>query len=811
MPDQRNKDYGGRGGSLLSLGTAGRHQRSGASTASLLDTNGETNQALQHRLARSRREARPNPLLHALAARPDPERSADSEIDETVSAGLREDFGRGGHDRNQSRNMVDGNRSPRDGDEIRYGDHRLAGYEYDRQDPHPLIDPLKFINGIRRSKRLIAATTIAGALISVMIALATPKQYEAVGEVLVDPRDIRLVDRELVNTNVSPNTAIAIVENQVRIMTSSRVAGKVVDRLNLDTDPEFNGSSSGLGIPNVVGLLRSLLVRRDGPSGPGRSHAIAVQTLLQSLEVTRSGKTFVVTVGVTSESADKSALIANTVIDVFMEDSGEFLSSAAGRAANELGAKLAELRAGVEEAERKVEEFKGEKDLIDARGYLVGDDEIIKINEQLAIARARTIELSAKAASARSLDINSAIGGALPEGVSSSLITELRTQYADLRRQASQVAIKFGAKHPQNQAIQAQLEGAREQLRSELRRIVASMQIELRRAVELEQKLAARFAALKARQVNISDDMVTLRELERESAAKRAVYESYLLRARETGEQKDLNSANLSVISSAAAPLEPVGPSRSMISIAGTVAGFLLGVGLAGLRGATEGMFGGGSPSGPHNPGPNRRPTPPGRPNDYRGQQQPDHPDDRSRMAGAAEQAGGVTAIDGQSDHQDMKMAEPQPAAAAVPPPANATPHPAAYSHPPAYTPFGSFGGPAYPSVYPVPYPIASPMPVYAAPVYQPMPYPQHAHPHMMTGGYPPHAPQIATPPQPAAPPAETPFPAREAEPQHPIPARYAKLDNRVHKSQVNNIRDDLRDISNTIYNLAERRSRRRA
>lgn len=755
-------------------------------------------------------------MLHALAARPDPDRLADAEIDESVSAGLQRDIDADRHDRRRNDEPVGGGRHRRDEDDTIHDD-RYAGYGHDQDNPRPLIDPFKFFDGIRRSKRLIAATTIAGALIGVMIALATPKQYEAVGEILVDPRDIRLVDRELVDTNVSPNTAIAIVENQVRIMTSSRVAGKVVDRLNLDTDPEFNGSASRLGIPNVVGLLRSLLVRRDGPSGPGRNHAIAVQTLLENLEVTRSGKTFVVTVGVTSESADKSALIANTVIDVFLENSGEFLSSAAGRAANELGAKLAELRASVEEAERKVEAFKGEKDLIDARGYLVGDDEIIKINEQLAIARARTIELSAKAASARSLDIDSAIGGALPEGVNSSLITELRTQYADLRRLASQAEIKFGPKHPENRAIQAQLEGAREQLRSELRRIAASMQIELKRAVELEQKLAARFAALKARQVNVSDDMVTLRELERESAAKRAVYESYLLRARETGEQKDLNSANLSVISSAAAPLEPVGPSRAMISIAGTMAGFLLGIGLGGLRGATEGMFGGSSPAGPHNPGPHRRPTPPGRPDDYRGRAQPDHPDDRSRMAGTAEQDGVAAAMRNQAgaEHENMQAPqpaapakEPQPAAAphgtTVPPAASAA-HPTAYNHPPVYSPYGPFGGPAYPA----PYPVAAPMPIYPAPVLQPMPYPQPVYPAMAMGGYPPPPP--AAPPQPAAPPAETSHPVHDPEPQRPVHARSAPENGRAERSQVETIRGDLREIRDTIYDLAERRARRRA
>ena len=69
---------------------------------------------------------------------------------------------------------------------------------------------------------------------------------------------------------------------------------------------------------------------------------------------------------------------------------------------------------------------------------------------------------------------------------------------------------------------------------------------------------------MKVRQGDLSGGLVQLRELEREASTKRAVYESYLLRARETGEQRDINTANMSVISTAYPPLDPTGPSRSM-------------------------------------------------------------------------------------------------------------------------------------------------------------------------------------------------------------------------------------------------------
>ena len=117
-----------------------------------------------------------------------------------------------------------------------------------------------------------------------------------------------------------------------------------------------------------------------------------------------------------------------------------------------------------------------------------------------------------------------------------------------------------------------------------------SVQTELKRAVQQEQDLAARLAQLKLRSGDVNVDLVTLRELEREAAAKRTIYEAYLLRAKETGEQRDINTANMSVISPAFPPIISSGPSRAMISLAGMILGFLAGVGIGMARGVLSSL-----------------------------------------------------------------------------------------------------------------------------------------------------------------------------------------------------------------------------
>jgi succinoglycan biosynthesis transport protein ExoP len=631
--------------SLLSHGTPApgtAAPRGGGSLLSAKPAPEEDDPVARHRAARSRREAAPSPLLSALAAMEGfraapvtPDEPEAAPAIEPQSAAEEEPASRWSlrnllspkveHDKPEPKPAARARRPipvapmPSAADEAPAGEpveqepaepvaqhYRASEPEYagvaaqrypDEVDPRPLrstpddpnwqplIDPLTVIGSIGRSKALILTTTVIGALIGVAIALSTPKKYEAYAKLIVDPRDLKVSDRNLTETGLPSDATLALIENQVVVLTSGKVLNQVVDKLKLYDDAEFNGQREGSGIGDIIGSLRALISGGQSGGGDDRRHALAVSNLAESLSVEREGKTFVVIVGATTEDPEKSALIVNTVKDVFLQTTGKLQSETADRAATELGGRLEELRATLDEAERKAERFRAEHDLIDAQGRLISDDELVKLNEQLSIARAHTIELNARAASARTAKVDSVITGAFPEALSSAVMSELRSQYSAMKQQADQLSVQLGPRHPQHLAMQAQLEGARGQISTELRRIVASVETERMRAIEQEQGLAARLAQLKVRATDVNSDLVTMRELEREAAAKRAVYENYLLRAREAGEQSSINTANITVISDAYPPLESTGPSRATIALGGALLGFIVGIGLGMLRG----------------------------------------------------------------------------------------------------------------------------------------------------------------------------------------------------------------------------------
>lgn len=869
MVDRENREDWRRERSLLALGRAVR----GEDDASLVSIGDQADQswredaATRHQLARSRREARLNPLLaadttqfqddstSAAETQPDADEAAGGGYTQTwqpeepaitgVSGTRRPPAASKPRDADEeqrpSRNeAVSGGytqarqpewpaatgvsevRRPPVAPEPRYAgkEQRPSRDDADAQEWKPLIDPMQVVRGIARSKMLIVATTVLGTALGVAVALSTPKKYEATTELIVDPRDLKLTDRDLTQSVVASDATLAIVENQVRVLTSGTVLNKVVDKLNLVNDPEFNGQGSGgLG---VMPLIRSILSRSDGPGADeSRRRALAVNNLAESLSVERGGKTFVITVSATTQNGEKSALIANTMTDVFLQTFGQIQSDTAGRATDELTARLDELRKGVEAAERKVEDFRATHDLVDAQGRLISDDEMLKLNEQLSIARARTLELNARAASARSIDVNSVLSGTLPEEINSNTMSELRSQYATLKQEADRAAIRLGPRHPELQALSAQLAGARDRIAAELRRIASSLQVDLKRAVQLEQDLASRLAQLKVRSGDVNSDLVTLRELEREATAKRSVYEQYLLRAKETGEQKDINTANINVISKAFAPLEANGPSRVVMVLAGLLGGLASGVGLGAMRGAYESLRETANSRSRREA--DERPTP----LEDRAYQAP-LPSVSPVEAAGTQRSGPVGAllsavrkiVPGKAAKSARSSDPIPPAIAESEKPMEEHPvYPSPYD-PPQQTASPDHSQPQFQQGGYAPYPQQPPLPhqmmprqaVYPAPQMQPYPYaqPPMGYPWQMQ---PPPAGYYPYPP-PAMPYAgQAPYPQQPAPPtypQAPLEEAYHASDADEQQSSVDEIRASLREFREAVRELTESRSRRR-
>ncbi|QND51926.1 GumC family protein [Phyllobacterium sp. 628] len=463
------------------------------------------------------------------------------------------------------------------------------------------------VNRIGSSRKLIIATTLIGTLLGFGYAMTMPKLYSSNVELLVDPRDLKLTGTEVAPGQLPVDASLAIAESQLRVIQSSNVLSKVIDRAGLAKDPEFNG---GLKDKGMLAGLRELFSTDSTPDATARE-TLLLRNLAEHVDVDRSSKNFVFNITVKSRDPEKSAFIANTVSDVFLEEQSNGQSGVARQATDLQAGRQTELRIAAEQAENVLQKYRVDNGLVDAQGRVISDDEIARTSDELVAARDRTTRLNALAASLRGGPVDAISLNTLPEEFRSDALVALRSQYAELKQQADTLAIKLGPRHPQLIQARSQADGVRKEIRSELDRVASSVQIGLKRSVQQEQDIAARLAQLKSRTADPNENVIKLRELEREASARRAAYEALLLQAKATG-LPEVHNSNIRVISPASPATQATGGPRNIIIAGGFLAGLLAGLGIAALRRMRNGLQGGNGddPVDPNSPAGTKRVQP---------------------------------------------------------------------------------------------------------------------------------------------------------------------------------------------------------
>lgn len=453
---------------------------------------------------------------------------------------------------------------------------------YGEQQDRPLIDIATIMTSVWQLRKTIVVLTVVGTIGGVLLAISTPSVYVSQSKLYVDPREVRLTDSDLSKESLATEAILALVDSQLEVLRSRTVLEKVAIDLGLDRDPEFGGVSSGKGgIADGIGVIRDIVAPSKAQPAPASGvNPRTLEKLSNAVTVSRDPKTFIVTIEVKSRDPAKSALITNRLVATFLNEEQAAQSGFFQRTTLALDSRLTELRTELDAAETAVEKYKAEHDIVGAAGELIFDKQLLSLNDQVGAVRNRIADARAKVDLATKIRLNDVLSGAFPEEVSSVTLQELRKQYSEARAQLGALDASLGPRHPQRLAAVQSLEVARSEIGNELRRIEATAQTELDRATRTEKDLVQQLAVQKAQQMNSSTGFIELRELERKANATRTIYESFLKRASETGQEEKLTSKNIRVIASAQPPLQPTGPSRKLIAIGGLIAGFMAGVGL---------------------------------------------------------------------------------------------------------------------------------------------------------------------------------------------------------------------------------------
>ncbi|MFO1067339.1 MAG: polysaccharide biosynthesis tyrosine autokinase [Geminicoccaceae bacterium] len=462
-----------------------------------------------------------------------------------------------------------------------------------------------------RRKLLVSATVLAvtGAAVA-YVQLATPL-YRAQTLVRIEPSKPLVVDLPDVAQGFELDDSS--IESEIELLRSQAFAERMVERLGLANDPEFNPAlrptPSGLSakVADVVSRLPAPLGRLVGRFVPGVATDAAASTSARgrivdrfeaSLSVEQVSKSYVLDIRFMAESPETAARIANAVAEAYIGDQLERKLLTTERAREWLQQRVAEMRDRLVDTETRIVSLQAEKGIVSADRVDPLAQQIGQLNTQLADARAARAEAEARYGQIAQLVRSKAGIGAAVKVMNSPLMAELRAQETEAQRNLSELATQFGDRHPQMLNAQAQLKTIRARMTEEAQRYVQDLENEVAVARARERELRASLDAIEDQVQGQERSSVELRDVEREAASARTIYEAFLNRLREVSEAHELQQPDAVLLSRAEVPLDPAFPNKLLIVLVAAGASVMLGVVLAfaveqwgnghGLRSAEE-------------------------------------------------------------------------------------------------------------------------------------------------------------------------------------------------------------------------------
>lgn len=424
-------------------------------------------------------------------------------------------------------------------------------------DSVPLLDIGTLLRALWSHRLLILALMALFAVLGGLLVPTMPRKYTAQTSIYFDPRQIELSDSSS-QSGTSSEVIVSMINSQSKILTSPKAIGQAVDKLNLADSYLFS---------KIAG-------------DPATRKAAIVATLQRSATVALEASSYVVTLSVTTADGGVSAEVANALVDAFLEEENNAYSSIYQRTNSALDSRLRELSEEVQKAEEAVESYKASNDMVTADGNLIADKRLVQLNELLTTAQKASIEAKSRVDAAVNLKLEDAISTNGQQQQASAALTDLRRQYAQQSATVGSLESALGARHPQLLAAKASLKGLQAEIQAELQRNLARARADLAQAQQSEQQVAKELAVQKSLQNNTQQRQVGLNDLQRRATAAREIYEAVLKRVRETSEEKNLARSNIRVLSEASMPQKADGPGRSMLLVAGLVAGAIAGFGI---------------------------------------------------------------------------------------------------------------------------------------------------------------------------------------------------------------------------------------
>ncbi|NQT70323.1 MAG: polysaccharide biosynthesis tyrosine autokinase, partial [Desulfobacteraceae bacterium] len=388
-------------------------------------------------------------------------------------------------------------------------------------------------------------------------------------------------------------------QTQYKIIESRNVARAVIKRLSLDKSEEFVPKPRDTFLANlkhsvqktaaafekaVVALLRTREVSSSQALKEQDLDYKLVSAFINRIKVNPISNSRLVDVGFEAKDPVLAAKITNTLAQAYIEQNLDTKLKAVKGAVRWLNDRVVAEREKVEKSEQALLAYKNRHSIVTdftSDVEKITAQKLAHLNTQIVEAESVRVEAETRYKQALALKQTPDMLDSIPEVLKNELIQQIKSMEVELYKRISELSKKYGQKHPQMVAIQAELQTLQQRKTYEVKRVVNSLNNEYRVVRAKEESLKAALTKQRKESLDLNQKAIEYGVLQREVESARQMYQLLINRFKETSLTEDMKAGNIRILDRAEVPKSPVKPRKQRNILMAVLFGLAGGLGLA--------------------------------------------------------------------------------------------------------------------------------------------------------------------------------------------------------------------------------------
>ncbi len=428
--------------------------------------------------------------------------------------------------------------------------------------------------------------------------------YTADATVIYEPAQYN--QQELQSILSRDTTTDEVISTQVQVIQNLRSAERVVDRFDLEQNPEFNytlrpktdfaaitdgivgGIRGGLAFlirPIFPAAADALEVNAGHPPTPEDiRHAVvmAVQNAITAQSVRLS---HVIDVSFTSRSRTLASDVANELASMYIADQLQLKFDAVRNANKWLEGQAHELQGQVQANDNKIAQYRSQQGLTQGVAASLVTEEVSRLSESLVEARNELAQAEGQVSAA-----HGKFGSSAQAAVSPSVVA-LRAQRDSLSAQLQSLLAHLGPNHPTVISMRQQLGVLSSEVNAETGQVMAASDAAVRSARAKVAGLQEQLREARERVATAGQAEIPLEAMQREADASRNLLQTVLGSMQRLQQQAAIETSDARVVSNSLPPPEPSYPKTKVLVAASVLLGLCIGFLLVYLLELTQSKF----------------------------------------------------------------------------------------------------------------------------------------------------------------------------------------------------------------------------